>query len=159
MNDTLVLGGTGLLGYHTTLELLARGYAVSTLSLPLDGDSFLPEQVDAHWADVADLSDDEVLELLRGKHAVFYALGSDERVIPRPPQPGSSTRRTSSRRSASRAWPARRASRSSSCTGRTPRSGPSSGRTWTTAAATATRARASPRRRSPTSRATARWTS
>ncbi len=85
MNDTLVLGGTGLLGYHTTLELLARGHAVSTLSLPLDGDSFLPEQVDAHWADVADLSDDEVLDLLRGKHAVFYALGSDERVIPPAP--------------------------------------------------------------------------
>jgi nucleoside-diphosphate-sugar epimerase len=85
MTDTLVLGGTGLLGYHTTLELLRRGYGVTTLSLPLDGPSFLPEQVDAHWGDLTALSDAELLDLLAGKHAVFYAVGADERTTPPAP--------------------------------------------------------------------------
>ncbi len=85
MNSTLVLGGTGLLGYHTSLELLARGYCVSTLSLPVEGESFLPYEVDAHWGDVNAMSDEDVLALLRGKHAVFYAIGADERTIPSAP--------------------------------------------------------------------------
>jgi nucleoside-diphosphate-sugar epimerase len=85
MTDTLVLGGTGLLGYHTSLELLRRGYRVSTVSLPITGPSFLPEQVDAHWGDVTQMSDAEVLDLLAGKHAVFFAIGADERTTPPAP--------------------------------------------------------------------------
>lgn len=85
MTSTLVLGGTGLLGYHTSLELLRRGYEVSAISLPLPGESFLPEAVDAHWGDVNALTDDEVLALLAGKHAVFYAIGADERTTPAAP--------------------------------------------------------------------------
>lgn len=85
MTDTLVLGGTGLLGYHTTLELLRRGYGVTTLSLPLPGASFLPDEVDAQWGDVTAMTDDEVRALLRGKHAVFSAIGADERTTPAAP--------------------------------------------------------------------------
>jgi nucleoside-diphosphate-sugar epimerase len=85
MTDTLVLGGTGLLGYHTSLELLRRGYGVTAVSLPISGESFLPEQVDAHWGDVMQMSDAEVLGLLAGKHAVFYAIGADERTTPPAP--------------------------------------------------------------------------
>lgn len=85
MTDTLVLGGTGLLGYHTTAELLRQGYEVSTLSLPATGDAAVPEGADAHWADVMDLTDEQLLALLEGKHAVFYAIGADERVTPPAP--------------------------------------------------------------------------
>jgi nucleoside-diphosphate-sugar epimerase len=85
MTDTLVLGGTGLLGYHTTLELLARGYDVTSLSLPTPDADFLPAAARAHWGNVMDMTDDEVLELLSGKHSVFYAIGADERTVPPAP--------------------------------------------------------------------------
>jgi dihydroflavonol-4-reductase len=85
MTDTLVLGGTGLLGYHTSLELLRRGYAVATLSLPTEDTSFLPATSIAHFGDVTTMPDDEVLALMRGKHAVFYAIGADERTVPPAP--------------------------------------------------------------------------
>ena len=85
MTDTLVLGGTGLLGYHTSLELIRRGYGVTTLSLPTTVTDHLPEQADAHYGDVTAMSDDELLALMAGKHAVFYALGADERTVPPAP--------------------------------------------------------------------------
>ena len=85
MTDILVLGGTGLLGFHTTLELLARGYGVTTLSLPTTETAHLPEQADAHFGDVMAMSDDELRALLAGKHAVFYAIGADERTVPPAP--------------------------------------------------------------------------
>lgn len=85
MTDTLVLGGTGLLGYHTSLELLARGYGVTTLSLPTTETAHLPEQADARFGDLTAMSDDELRALLAGKHAVFYAIGADERTIPPAP--------------------------------------------------------------------------
>lgn len=85
MTDTLVLGGTGLLGFHTTLELLAHGYGVTTLSLPTTETAHLPEQADARFGDVTAMSDDELRTLLAGKHAVFYAIGADERTVPPAP--------------------------------------------------------------------------
>lgn len=85
MTDTLVLGGTGLLGFHTSLELLARGYGVTTLSLPTTDTDHLPAQADAHFGDIGEMSDDELRELFTGKHAVFYAIGADERTVPPAP--------------------------------------------------------------------------
>ncbi len=85
MTDTLVLGGTGLLGFHTSLELLARGYGVTTLSLPTAATAHLPQQADAHFGDLTAMTDDELRVHLAGKHAVFYAIGADERVVPPAP--------------------------------------------------------------------------
>lgn len=85
MHDVLVLGGTGLLGYHTTLELLRRGYGVTTLSLPVEDPSFLPEESVPLFGDLEEMTDEEVRDLLRGKHALFYAIGPDERILPAAP--------------------------------------------------------------------------
>ncbi len=85
MTDTLVLGGTGLLGYHTSLELLARGYGVTTLSLPTTETAHLPQQAEALFCDLTAMSDDELRALLAGKHAVFCAIGADERTVPPAP--------------------------------------------------------------------------
>jgi dihydroflavonol-4-reductase len=86
MINVLVIGGTGLLGYHTTLELIQRGYGVTTVALPPAlTEPLLPPSVEAVWADLNDLSDDDVTDLLRGKHAVFYAAGADERITPPAP--------------------------------------------------------------------------
>jgi dihydroflavonol-4-reductase len=86
MSDVLIIGGTGLLGYYTTLELLDRGYGVTAVSLPPAAiEPALPSAVESVWADLGTLSDTEVLEFLHGKHAVFYAAGADERVTPPAP--------------------------------------------------------------------------
>ena len=85
MTQTLVLGGTGLLGYHTTLELLRRGYGVTAVSLPTGDVGHVPEAVESVLGDIGAMSDDEVRALLAGKHAVFYAIGADERTTPPAP--------------------------------------------------------------------------
>lgn len=85
MTQTLVLGGTGLLGYHTTLELLRRGYGVTAVSLPAGETAHIPPAVESVLADVNAMTDDDVRALLAGKHAVFYAIGADERTTPPAP--------------------------------------------------------------------------
>ncbi|MGP7960416.1 NAD-dependent epimerase/dehydratase family protein [Sanguibacter sp. A247] len=90
VKDVLVIGGTGLLGYHTTRELVSRGYRVTSLSLPpvpaenlfgdLDG-----EPVTELLGDVTEMSDGELANLLAGMHAVIYAAGADERIVPDAP--------------------------------------------------------------------------
>ena len=86
MDSVLVIGGTGLLGYHTTLELLRRGYAVTSLALPpMPVEDLFPAEVENVLADVGELSDDELGAMLAGRHAVVYAAGADERVIPDAP--------------------------------------------------------------------------
>lgn len=85
MRDVFLLGGTGLLGYHTSLELIRRGYSVTTLSLPVDEATFLPPESTALFGDVGAMTDAEILELLQGKHALFYAVGPDERTLPEAP--------------------------------------------------------------------------
>ncbi|MDQ1206387.1 NAD-dependent epimerase/dehydratase family protein [Microbacterium sp. SORGH_AS_0862] len=85
MQRALVVGGTGLLGYHTTQELLRRGYRVATLALPATDAPELPIEVDAHWGDVNLMTDGELADLLTGTDAVFFAMGADERTLPPAP--------------------------------------------------------------------------
>lgn len=85
MSAALVVGGTGLLGFHTVTELLARGHDVTSLALPGAPEDLLPPQVEAAWGNVDEMADEEVLALLAGKHAVFYAIGADERTTPPAP--------------------------------------------------------------------------
>ena len=83
----LVLGGTGLLGYHTTLELLDRGYDVISMALPPmpADDLFEGMNVENHLVNINDLSDEEILKHLEGVHGVMYAIGADERIVPDAP--------------------------------------------------------------------------
>ena len=86
MKNVLVLGGNGLLGYATAEELMERGYDVTSLALPRTGaQSDVPPGVRAVWGDVDDMTDDELLEVMEGKYAVFYAIGADERTVPQAP--------------------------------------------------------------------------
>ncbi|MBN8883506.1 MAG: NAD-dependent epimerase/dehydratase family protein [Salana multivorans] len=85
MSATLVVGGTGLLGFHTVTELLERGHDVTSLALPGAPDGLLPERVEAVWGNLEEMPDEDVLALLDGKHAVFYAIGADERTTPPAP--------------------------------------------------------------------------
>lgn len=87
MKKILVLGGTGLLGYHTTQELLKKNYEVKSVALPPmpAEDLYSGKQVENILADVNNLSDDQVLELLSDVDGVIYAIGADERIIPDAP--------------------------------------------------------------------------
>ena len=83
----LVLGGTGLLGYHTTLELLKHDYDVVSISLPPmpTEDLFEGLNVESHLFDIKDKTDEELMGYLQGIYGVMYAIGADERVVPDAP--------------------------------------------------------------------------
>src|SRR5690625_177715 len=86
MKNVFILGGTGLLGYHTTKELLSRGYSVSTIALPpMPAEDLLPKEVECHLGDINEMSDREILSMLSGKDMFVYAAGVDERVVPEAP--------------------------------------------------------------------------
>ncbi len=83
----LVLGGTGLLGYHTTLELLKHDYDVVSISLPPmpTEDLFEGLNVESHLFDINEKTDEELLGYLEGVYGVMYAIGADERIVPDDP--------------------------------------------------------------------------
>ncbi|MBN2392834.1 MAG: NAD(P)H-binding protein [Anaerolineae bacterium] len=82
----LIVGGTGFIGYHTVLECLRRGHAITVLALPpLPADNLLPPQVDVKLGNLNVLPDANVCALLHGHDAVVYAAGADDRVTPKAP--------------------------------------------------------------------------
>lgn len=83
----LVLGGTGLLGYHTILDLIDKGYKIVSVSLPPmpTDDLFEGLEVENHLFDINDKTDEELLEILEGIYGVMYAIGADERTVPHAP--------------------------------------------------------------------------
>ena len=86
MSNVLVVGGAGLLGFHTVVELVARGHRVTSLSLPPAAtDVEFPDGVRTLWADVTTATDDELAATLEGVDAVVYAAGADERTVPPAP--------------------------------------------------------------------------
>ena len=81
-----ILGGTGFIGYHTTLALLKQGHTVETLALPpLPEEGLFPEGVNIHLGDFNQMGDQELLDLMRGCGAVVFAAGADDRVTPKKP--------------------------------------------------------------------------
>lgn len=84
--NVLLVGGTGFLGYHAVRELLTRGHKVTILALPpLPAEGLFPREVKIQLADLNQLTDNEVTDLLRGQDAVVYAAGADDRLTPRKP--------------------------------------------------------------------------
>ena len=76
----MIIGGTGLLGYHATRELLRRGHAVDILALPpLPAPGLFPDVVKIQLGDLNALPDGELLALLGGHDAVIFAAGVDDR--------------------------------------------------------------------------------
>jgi dihydroflavonol-4-reductase len=82
---TVVLGGTGFLGYYAVLELLRRGHEVTVLAMDLPEPELLPSQVSLRLARLDDCGDEELAELLAGHHNLVFAMGADDRVLPRAP--------------------------------------------------------------------------
>lgn len=81
-----VLGGTGFLGYYTTEELLKKGYEVATISLPpMPAEDLFSSDVSVTLGNINDMTDETVLEMLKGCEGFIYAAGADERVVPKSP--------------------------------------------------------------------------
>ena len=86
MKNVFILGGTGLLGYHTVRELLDRGYTVSTISLPpMPAEGLLPKEVECSLGNINEMTDEDILNILKGKEVFIYAAGADERMLPEAP--------------------------------------------------------------------------
>ena len=82
----LIIGGTGFLGYHATMELLTRGHEVTVVGLPPAPPSGLfPPEVKIHLCDIAPLANDELISLFRGNDALVFAAGVDDRTTPKKP--------------------------------------------------------------------------
>lgn len=82
----MVVGGTGLLGYHTILAGIRRGHTFGALSIddiPLNG--WYPDSVALSFGNVFTLTEAELTERFQGYDALVYAVGPDDRVTPPAP--------------------------------------------------------------------------
>ncbi|MGN7409077.1 NAD(P)H-binding protein [Sporosarcina sp. SAFN-010] len=87
MEKVFVLGGTGLLGLETIKELLDKGYEVSTIARNAEVmEDVLPDPVKERIiGDMNEMTDEQVLAMLKDKDAFVYAAGLDERTLPEAP--------------------------------------------------------------------------
>ncbi len=75
----LVLGATGLLGWHTLCALRARGHEVGAVARRVPPPGVLPADVAFRVGDVERCTDDDLASLLDGWEGVVVALGLDDR--------------------------------------------------------------------------------
>ena len=79
----MIVGGTGLLGYHAGLEFLKRGCRVSALALAdVDLKGWFPAEIEVVYKDIFSMTTAQLVELMQGHYAMVYAMGPDDRTIP-----------------------------------------------------------------------------
>jgi nucleoside-diphosphate-sugar epimerase len=84
--NVLIIGGTGLLGYHGAHELLQRGHDVDVLGLPpAPGVDLFPDTVDVRLEDIGTMDDAKLLALVSPYDAIVFAAGADDRAAPPDP--------------------------------------------------------------------------
>lgn len=88
LNKIFVLGGAGFLGYNTIKEAVNRGYEVKTVDiveLPENLRFKEEDKVEFLIQDFFNLSDKEIIDLLKDCDGFVYAGGVDERIVPEKP--------------------------------------------------------------------------
>lgn len=79
----LILGGTGFLGYYSTMEALKRGYQVGSISLDdVNLEGWYPKEVNVKFADLFEISEDDLVKLMKGYDYMIYSVGPDDRETP-----------------------------------------------------------------------------
>ncbi len=79
--NVFMIGGTGLLGCEAATQLIKKGHKVSSAALPpLPQGAPIPEEMELVFGDINKKTDDEILEMLKGKDVFIFAAGVDERV-------------------------------------------------------------------------------
>ena len=82
----VVIGGTGFLGYHALKEFIRRGHSVTVIALPpLYKEDLFPPHVNVILANIDELDENSIKDILKGHDAIVFAAGVDDRVIPRAP--------------------------------------------------------------------------
>ncbi|MFT3895540.1 MAG: NAD-dependent epimerase/dehydratase family protein [Anaerolineales bacterium] len=83
---TIIVGGTGFLGYHAGLEFLQRGHQVTALGLPpLPLDEGYLKKIDVVKLTFETATDAEILIAMGGQETLVFAAGADDRVTPKKP--------------------------------------------------------------------------
>lgn len=82
----MIVGGTGFLGYYTTLLALKKGYEVSAIAIDdVELGDWWPKEVNVTIKDVFEASEEELIELLKGYDYMIYSVGPDDRITPKAP--------------------------------------------------------------------------
>lgn len=88
VKSVFIAGGTGFLGYHSALLFRKLGIRVATAALPkeIDLGDWFPTDVPVTYADLFAMPDADLTALFSGGFDAFvYALGPDDRFIPKAP--------------------------------------------------------------------------
>ena len=79
----IIVGGTGLLGYHATDVALERGYEVASLAIDdASSNEWYPKEVKQIIGDVFKMSEEELINVFNGFDEMIYAVGPDDRYSP-----------------------------------------------------------------------------
>ena len=82
----LILGGTGFLGYYTTMLALKKGYEVGSISLnDVNLEGWYPKEVKTQFTDLFETSEDDLVKMMKGYDYMIYSVGPDDRETPRAP--------------------------------------------------------------------------
>ena len=82
----LILGGTGFLGYYTTMLALKKGYEVGSISLnDVNLEGWYPKEVDVRFTDLFETDEDTLTEMFKGYDYMIYSVGPDDRETPKAP--------------------------------------------------------------------------
>jgi len=79
---TMVIGGTGLLGYHSVNHLLANGHDVTVLSLPPKPEGLFPDSVAIELGNLGEMSDSDLDAVMAGHDWLVFAAGTDPPPMP-----------------------------------------------------------------------------
>ena len=75
----MILGGTGFLGYYSTLEALKRGYEVGSISLDdVNLEGWYPKEVKTQFTDLFTVEEDKLAEMMKGYDYMIYSVGPDD---------------------------------------------------------------------------------
>ena len=82
----LILGGTGFLGYYTTMLALKKGYEVGSISLnDVNLEGWYPKEVKVQFTDLFETDEDTLVEMMKGYDYMIYSVGPDDRETPKAP--------------------------------------------------------------------------
>ncbi len=89
VKKVFIAGGTGFLGYFSSLLFLKSGVSVSTIALDenINEEEWFPKEIDKTYGDLFAMSEDEIFDLLCDKNydTFVYGLGPDDRLTPKAP--------------------------------------------------------------------------
>ncbi|MEG1751668.1 MAG: NAD(P)-dependent oxidoreductase [Clostridia bacterium] len=89
IENVFIAGGTGFLGYHSALEFLKLKINVDTIALPneINLDNWFPKEIGLQTGNLFEMTNEELEKMFSVRlYDVFvYALGPDDRVVPKAP--------------------------------------------------------------------------